>query len=696
MNKVVFVEQDSTHNNKRLAVDIGGTFIDYIVLDEGTGEIHLDKQPASANNLVAEFNAGLDRLPVPTEQIDTLVHGTTVAVNALVQGKGATVGLLTTDGFRDVLEIQRGGRPEVYNFQYLPATPLVPRYLRQTVQERMSARGEALTELDTDDVISKVDHLVEQGVEAIAICFLHSYANPSHEQRAAEIVLERHPELTVSVSSDLVREWREFERSSTTVINSYLQPNFQDYAGNIEQVVRDRKYRNEIAFMRSNGGVMPISEASSKPVETLGSGPAGGVIGAHALMEETGYKNIVCADVGGTTYDVALIHDGEIVERTDTIIGGRPITGTAIDIVSVGAGGGSIAQIDEVSGSLRVGPESAGAYPGPACFGRGGERPTVTDSQVILGLLDPARFLGSRMTLDKGLAEAAVRRTFGENVDVERIANGIITIAQTNMANAIRVITTQRGLDPREFAMLSFGGGGGLFACGVAEELGIKTVLVPQSAAGFSAWGMLMADYREDQSRTALRDLNSESIASMIEDFGTLAQEATRQLLTYGFQEQDIQYRFSADIRFKGQDHTITTPVEETALSSDLEVLIAAMSSEFVRRHRQLYGHGDEHSELQIVTVRARAVVPSSRVLTKPKQSGEALSPVDARSISFGTNERFDDVPVYERHDIAVNQLVSGPAVVDEWTTTVIVPPRWAATIDKLGNLVMTFNEEDK
>lgn len=311
----------------RLAVDVGGTFIDYILMDESTGDVHIDKQPASADNIIEEFSAGLRRLPVEPGDLDAFIHGTTVAVNALVQHKGAKVGLITTEGFRDVLEIQRGGRPEVYNLQYVPADPLVPRYLRKEVKQRTTARGDVLIEIDLEDVREQVDGLLANGVEAIAVCLLHSYSNPGHEQTIASFIREEYPDVSVSVSSDLVREWREFERSSTTVINAYLQPLFGKYAGNVEQLVRDNGYERQIAFMRSNGGVMPIQDASLRPVETLGSGPAGGVIGAHALMEAAGYANVVCADVGGTTYDVALIQDGEIVERSHTDIDGRPIMG---------------------------------------------------------------------------------------------------------------------------------------------------------------------------------------------------------------------------------------------------------------------------------------------------------------------------------------------------------------------------------
>ncbi len=678
----------------RLAVDVGGTFIDYILMDESTGDVHIDKQPASADNIIEEFSAGLRRLPVEPGDLDAFIHGTTVAVNALVQHKGAKVGLITTEGFRDVLEIQRGGRPEVYNLQYVPAAPLVPRYLRKEVKQRTTARGDVLIEIDLEDVREQVDGLLANGVEAIAVCLLHSYSNPEHEQTIASFIREEYPEISVSVSSDLVREWREFERSSTTVINAYLQPLFGKYAGNVEQLVRDNGYERQIAFMRSNGGVMPIQDASLRPVETLGSGPAGGVIGAHALMEAAGYANVVCADVGGTTYDVALIQDGEIVERSHTDIDGRPIMGSVIDIVSVGAGGGSIAQIDAVSGSLRVGPESAGAKPGPACFGKGGTKPTVTDAQVILGLLDPDRFLGGRMTLDRGRAEQAIRDSFGEDADALRLAAGILTIAQTNMANAIRVMTTQRGLDPREFAMLSFGGGGGLFAAGVAEELGMSTVIVPQSAAGFSAWGMLMADYREDRTKTALRDVDASTIGGIVDDLRELAIEAGKDLVSYGFAESRLDYRYSADVRFAGQDHTITTPIDVKHLESDSQTLIDALKNEFVARHRQLYGHGDPANPIQVVTVRSRSVAPSSRTMPTPVRTDAPLEAVASRPIYFPETGWSEQVPVFERTSIAEGQRVEGPAIVDEWTTTVVVPPRWNATADGLGNLIITFTKE--
>lgn len=675
----------------RLAVDVGGTFIDYVLLDETTGAIRIDKQPANAASLVDEFMTGVERLPVKPGEIAMLIHGTTVATNALVQERGAKTGLLTTAGFRDVLELGRGGRPEIYNLRYQPAKPLVPRHLRREITERVNARGDVLVAIDDDEVLDQARFLVAQGVTAIAICFLHSYANGKNEQRVADLIRRNFDGIAVSVSSELVREWREFERSSTTVINAFLEPQFAGYANAIEDRIRSAGLKNEIAFMRSSGGVMPIESAANMPVDTLGSGPGGGVIGAHALMSAAGHENVVCADVGGTTYDVALIHNGEIVERSRTEIAGRPIIGSVIDVVSVGAGGGSIATIDRLSGSLRVGPESAGAQPGPACFGKGGDHPTVTDAQVVLNLLDPERFLDGRMTLDRSLAEAAIRRDLGEDRDIIVLADGILAIAQANMANAIRQITTQRGLDPREFVMLSYGGGGGLFAAGVALELGIKKVLIPQAAAGFSAWGMLAADYREDVTITRVRDVSVDTTPDIIAEFEGLAEEARSQFVNYGFSESVVEVKYSADIRFIGQEHTITTPIDLAWFDEGGRSLPDKLQRRFVERHRQRYGHGSSDSKIQIVTARCRALAPVQRPKMQAALAASAAQPVAHRDIWFSGYGWRRNVPVYERGALAADDRVRGPAVVDEWTTTVIVPPQWESTVDAVGNLVLDY-----
>ncbi|MGW0632334.1 hydantoinase/oxoprolinase family protein [Streptomyces sp. NPDC002758] len=680
---------------RRLAVDVGGTFIDYVLLDEATGQITVEKQPATASNLVDEFMTGVGRLPAPLSQIDMLIHGTTVALNTLVQLRGAKTGLLTTKGFRDVLELGRGGRTQIFDLQITATEPLVERKLRREIGERTAADGSALRPVDLDEVRREVDYLVGQGVTAVAITFLHSYRNPENERAVADFVRSEYPDLSVTASSELVREWREFERTSTTVINAFVQPHFAHYARSVDEATRGEGLAHPIVFLRSNGGVTPITTAENRPVDTLNSGPAGGVVGAAALLEAAGYKNAICADVGGTTYDVALIRDGRVVERAETLVEGRPIIGSVIDVISIGAGGGSLASIDPLSGGLKVGPESAGAHPGPACFGLGGQRPTVTDAQVVLNLLDPDRFLGRRMTLDRSLAETGIRTVLGEGTSVAEQAAGILAVAQANMANAIRQMTTQRGLDPRDFVMVSYGGGGGLFAAGVCEELGVGTVLVPPAAANFSAWGMLTSDYREDATLTSSRPITAESLPMIVRDFRQLQTEATGALIGYGFSPDSLKCSFSAEVRFAGQEHTLNTPVDEDFLDGDALRLLQDLPARFVERHRERYGHGDLNSPTEIVTLRCRAIAPVIRpAFTRPSAQAETR-PVASRDIWFPDSGWHKDVPVYERQDLGAEYRITGPAVVDEWTTTVIVPPGWSAHVDELSNLVLTFRGKE-
>lgn len=670
-----------------LAVDVGGTFIDYIAFNETSGEVVIDKQAAKASTLADEFIKGLERLPVAMDRFEHFIHGTTVALNTLVQERGVRTGLLTTRGFRDVLELGRAGRRQIFNPRYQPPKPLVDRRLRREVDERVDAHGAVLTPIDIDGALAEVEFLVNDGVEAIAVCLLHSYVNSDHEQALGAAIAERYPELAVSLSSDIVREWREFERTSTTVANAFTQPRFAAYAEEIAARVRESGYRETIAFMRSNGGVMPIESAARRPVDTLGSGPAGGVIGAHALVKETGHRNVVCADVGGTTYDVALILDGEIVERSETEIAGRTVMGSVIDIVSVGAGGGSIARIDDITGSLRVGPESAGAQPGPAAFGAGGTAPTVTDAQLLLNYLDPEHYLGGRMRLDMEAARAAVEHALGAHGDIDKMTTGVLEVAQANMANAIRQITTQRGLDAREFAMISFGGGGGLFAAGVADELGITEILVPENAAGFSARGMLAADYREDEALTRVTPLCVERFGEIRDLFESLTSTAASKLATYGFEPPFSEVRY-ANIRFVGQEHTIRVEIEDAWLV-DAETFVESTQRSFVQKHRQLYGHGVEHDQSQIVTFRTSVIARVGKpapIDRRPESDGE---PIRHRDINFLGTGWVSDVPVFERSSLGRGQLVPGPAVVDEWTTTVIVPPGWSASVDDVSNLVL-------
>ena len=671
----------------RVAVDVGGTFIDFVLLDETTGTVTIEKQPSTPDRLVDELLAGLARLEVPVADVHQLFHGTTVAINAVLQERGARVGLLTTAGFRDVLAIGRGNRPEIYNFLYRGPQPLVPRHLRREVPERLAADGSILTRLDLDAVDRESDVLVSHGVEAIAICFLHAYANPTHEAAAAERIRERHPAVTVTASHEIATEWREYERTSTTVLNAFVQPLFAGYVARLEAGLAGVGYTRSLALMQSNGGVIGADRAVRLPIRTLESGPAGGVIGSQALARELDLPNVICADVGGTSYDVALIEDGQILERTETKIARRPIVGPTIDIVSIGAGGGSIAWIDH-RGALQVGPRSAGASPGPACFGLGGTEPTVTDCHLLLGRLDPANFLGARMLLDAAAAERAVETIAGPlGLDIEQAALGALAIAETNMTYAIRGITVERGLDPREFAMLSYGGGGGLFAAAVADELEIPTVVVPRAPANFSAWGILTSDYREDAALTRVLALDHGTAEELAGSLRELAGRTAAQLASYGFEAGATELVARADLRFSGQEYTVTVPVEAAWLD-DAGALLGGIRERFVAAHRQLYGHGDADAPLEVVAARVRAVGLVATPRWPEWTVTERGAPRTERAVCFRTHGTVA-TPVFDREVLARDQRIEGPVIVEEWTATTVVPPGWSAHVDRLGNLVL-------
>jgi N-methylhydantoinase A len=685
----------SPDRRHRIAIDVGGTFVDYVLLDESTGDITIEKQLSTPERLVEEVSAGLERLPVGLVDVGRIFHGTTVVVNTIVQEQGVRVGLLTTAGFRDVLEIGRGSRPELYNPRCREPASLVARHLRREVPGRLDASGSEVVPLDLDRVDAESDALVQDGCEAIAICFLHSYANDAHERAAAERARERHPQISVTASSELVREWREFERTSTTVLNAYVQPHFRGYVKAIADKLNSGGYTRPLAVMQSNGGVSVSTRAADRPITTLESGPAGGVIGAHALAAELGLDNVICVDVGGTTCDVALIERGEIVERTLTRIAGRPVVGPTIDITSVGAGGGSIAWIDS-RGALRVGPRSAGSSPGPVCFGLGGTEPTVTDCQLVLGRLDAGTFLGSRMELDVAGATAAVQR-IGDalGLGLEETAGGVLRLAETNMMNAIRSITVERGLDPRGFTLMSYGGGGGLFAAAVSEELDIGRVIVPRVPANFSAWGIVTSDYREDNALTFIRPLHggtAEEIASIVR---TLSAQNLEQLESHGFDVGGVRSSARADLRFAGQEYTVTVPIDESWLD-DPAVLLAGLQERFVEAHRRLYGHGEPGAPQEVVTVRVRSVAEVSKPMWPAWDGGAEAEPAASRETYFAQIGELRKTPVYSRDELVAGQRLAAPAIVEEWTSTTLVPPGWQATVDQFGNLVLTSTEREE
>lgn len=673
----------------RLAVDVGGTFIDFALENDLTGEVVTEKQPSRPETLVDEFMAGMARLPVGIGEIGMIVHGTTHGLNALVEERGAQVGLLTTAGFGDVLLIGRASRPQMYDPHYAPQPALIRRSFIREVTERVDARGGIVSPLDLDEVEAQADALVADGATAIAVSFLHSYRFPDHEHRAAERVRIRHPGVPVTCSSDLTREWREYERTSTAVANAYIQTGFADYVDRLRERLREAGYDREVVFVQSNGGTTPASVAAAQPVRTLNSGPAGGIMGASRLARLLGIDNVIASDVGGTTCDVGVILGGRVQERSTMTVNDRPIQAPSIDIVSIGAGGGSIARIDAITGALRMGPESAGATPGPACFGRGGQRPTVTDCQVQLGRLDPHRFLQSRMPLDAEAATRAITAEIAEpaGLSPDQAADGALEVTEANMANAIRQITTERGLDPTEFTLISYGGGGGLFVAFVSENLGIRRVVLPPHAAVFSAWGMLSAGYREDRTVIQAVELQPETAAALRADFDTLTGEAEQQLVAYGLDLSAVRVERRLDVKYPNQAHALQISADGTW--PDDAAFVRDMAARFAAAHEQRYGHSDPDSDIEVVAT--RIAVTAERDLPPVHASDPGDATASTRSVHFRSTGRID-VPVVDRRAISGAGMV-GPAVVEDTATTIIVPPTWRVLAHDSGALLLEREE---
>lgn len=673
--------------SKVVAVDVGGTFIDVVSIDRETGAVSVEKQPSTPGQLAEELLTALGRLPGPLAEIDRFLHGSTVAINALVQRTGAKVGLITTRGFRDVLELARGNRPHIYDWVWMPPEPLVPRELRREVTERLGPRGDEVAPLDLASLAREADALVADGADAIAVCFLHAYANPKHEREAAEEIERRLPGFPVTLSSEVAAEWHEYERTSTAVINAYVQPSTRTYLGSLRDRLDDAGMKGVIGVMQSNGGVMAAERAVELPVRTLSSGPAGGVVGVASLARRLGHPDAICTDVGGTTYDVAIIEGGRVQERTESEIAGLPVLAPTVDVASIGAGGGSIAWIDDLGG-LRVGPVSAGARPGPACFGFGGDEPTVTDCHLVLGRLDPDRFLGSRMHLDLGAAEQAIFERIATPLGMrtEDAAEGVLRIVETAMANAIHSMTVERGIDPRTFALYAYGGAGGLFAAATATELDIPTIVVPREPATFSAWGILGSEYREDVSTTRVLRLDDEAMRSAVAELGSLAGEVVDRLTALGFAGERVEVERRADLRFEGQEHTVTVDLDPGWGSGDASALRAG----FVARHRQLYGHGDPEAAVQLVTVRCRGTVPGEERQWPGWVVTTDTTPRSRRPVFYREGGGALPTAIYDRDSLAVDQPIVGPAIIEEWTSTTLVPPGWTALTGSSGDLMLT------
>ncbi|MBS0526187.1 MAG: hydantoinase/oxoprolinase family protein [Proteobacteria bacterium] len=690
----------------RVGVDIGGTFTDIVLLG-ADGTIHTKKISSSVGDYARAIVDGLSELFAETglagEAIEEIRHGTTVASNAILEHKGARVGLVTTKGFRDVLEIRTLRMPRLYDLAWEKPAPLVERYLRQVVDERVDARGRIERALDPRDAERAVDALLAEKVEAIAICLLNSFANPRHELMLKEVVERKAPGLKLSVSYEVLPEIKEYERTSTTVINAYVMPIVASYLRALRQGLDRAGIPARLLLMQSNGGLTSDRAAAERPMNIIESGPAGGVIGAQALARAKAVPKIITFDMGGTTAKASMVEDGEVTRASEysvgagIMIGSRLLTGAgytlkvpAIDLAEVGAGGGSLVWIDG-GGALQIGPESAGAVPGPVCYDKGGDTPTVTDANVVLGYINPAHLVGGALALNADKA----RRAFEDKVAkplglaLDKAAYGAHQIAASNMIRAIKSISTERGRDPREFALFAFGGNGPLFACGMARSLGMRHVVVPPSAGLFSSFGLLYADVEHHYSRTFRRLLRQADLAEIERAWMALADQASAQLATEDFAADRMRLRRSAALHYQGQSYELTVPVPDGVIDARM---IAHLEEAFGQEHEKTYGHRagkDEPVELVSIQIVGQGLRQGSAIPERLKPSRAAPQPPPPRRAYFG-EAGWLETPIVRRSDLASEQR--GPFIIEEYDATCVVPPDAAASLDAAGNVVIALS----
>ncbi|HEY4035828.1 MAG TPA: hydantoinase/oxoprolinase family protein [Ktedonobacteraceae bacterium] len=657
-----------------IGIDTGGTFTDLVIFQEGKLTVHkVLSTPDDPSRAIVQALESLDML----QHAEVIVHGSTVATNAVLEHKGVMTGLITTAGFRDVLEIGRQARPHLYDLQVKKVPPLVPRERRVEVIERLNERGEVLIALDEASLEEALHSLSETGVSSIAISLLFSFTNPAHEQRVAERA--RALGFAVSVSSEVLPEFREYERTSTVVLNAYVGPLMDRYLGRLEELLPQKTV---LRIMQSNGGSISSQQARREAARTLLSGPAAGVVGAAFMAEASGYRQVIGLDIGGTSTDVALVN-GTIVETTTGQIGGYPTRLPMIDIHTIGAGGGSIAWFDP-GGALRVGPRSAGAQPGPAAYGQGGTTATVTDANVVLGRLLPEAFLSGTMALDVTAAQHVVSEIAEQlQTSVEEAALGIINVINASMEAAMRIVSVEKGCDPRQMTLVAFGGAGPLHACELAMALRIPRVLVPTVPGVLSALGMLVADTRKDYVRTIMLPAEKAQV-HVCEIVRELEIQARTALLDEGIDAEQITLERFLDMRYYGQSYELTVPLEEQ---------IAEVVERFHSAHQQRFGYSDSTKAVQIVNVRLKGHGRAARpeLAQQEQLSTEEAHPVSRRQVGFASDEgiAYHQTSIYQRIHLLVGMRLSGPALVLQYDTTTVIPPGWRGWIDKVGNLVL-------
>jgi N-methylhydantoinase A len=688
----------------RVGVDIGGTFTDIVFLAED-GRIHTRKVSSTVDDYAQAIVDGLaqvfDAEGLGGADIAELLHGTTVGSNAILELKGARTGLITTEGFRDVLEIRTLRMPRLYDLHWEKPQPLIERYLRCGVPERIGADGAVQTPLDRDAAARAVQTLLDEKVEAIAVCLINSYANPAHEQEIAEIIRAKAPDLPFCISYDVLPEMKEYERTSTTVINTYVMPVVKGYLESLRSELDTRGIAAPLLLMQSNGGLMSLDAAVRLPANIIESGPAGGVIGAQALSRKLDMPDIITFDMGGTTAKASLIENTEVTRSLEYQVGGGIMIGSrlmtgggytlkvpAIDLAEVGAGGGSIIAVD-AGGSMQVGPQSAGAHPGPVCYDLGGTEPTVTDANVVLGYINPNHLVGGAVTLnpDKSRAVLADKIAAPLGLDVAHAAYGAHQIAASNMIRVIKAVSSERGRDPRKYAMLAFGGNGPLFAAGMAQALRMSRIVVPPSPGLFSSFGLLYADVEHYYSRTVRQVLREGDPSALNSAWRELEDAARTQLGLDGFPPDQMRFRRTANMHYKGQIFELTTPAPDGEIDA---AAITELEESFGREHEITYGHRagpEEPVELVNVMLVGQGIPDRPRTPDRLIGGDEAATVLAPRQAYFGPEAGWIETPVLRRADLATPQ--DGPCIIEEYDATCLAPPGATASLDAYGNIII-------
>ena len=670
------------------ACDVGGTFTDLVVLDDTTGKVSFAKAPTVPERPADGLRNAIIKSSLSVRDAEAFLHGTTLGINTVLERKGAKPGLLTTKGFRDILEIARMRWPK-FLMHYDKPAPLVPRYLCKEVTERLTADGKEIQPVDKAEVRRIVGELVSEGVEAIAVCLLNAYAHPQHETQVGEVIRSEFPEIAVTLSHEVSREYREYERAVTTVIDATIKKRMAEYIDELDAWLRGEEFKGGLFISRCDGGVMSAEAAQRRPVRTLISGPASGVMGCVQMSRWLDLPNLIGIDMGGTSFEASVITGGEAVTSPSTEIHGFPLLVPVIELATIGAGGGSIAWIDSV-GAMEIGPHSAGADPGPVCYGRGGTEPTVTDAALVSGLLEPGKFLGGDMRLDREAARLGIEQKIANplGMSVAEAATGIFAVAEVKMAATLEEVTVKKGFDPRQFTILAYGGGGPLVACALADRLSVPTVLVPPSPGTFSAWGALTLDVVHDFSATAVARLEDLEPHELRETFARLRDQAAEEFDREAVSPDRRSLLPSIDMRYDGQEHVLSVPLG--AAFADLEP--GRLREMFDARHRAAYGYTTT-DPVEVTAYRVRAV----GALGKPARgrldaagAGDEAMPTGTRRVSDFSGGGTRSYAIYDRGLLKAGHRLHGPAIVEEATSTTVVPETRQVAVDGFGNLMIT------